>query len=173
MDRLIECTDRSSYFPSLPNLTTPQPDLIDTLAAVLSDMGATGSPLLVVLARRTLVELERIRNLGNLSFITAQACRALRADPDQIINGKSRLQHTAFCRQVAMYFCRKISNASFPTIGEFFNRDHSTIIAACRAIERRMSDPAFAQFMSTFENRITGAALGRAQATASAKNWRL
>ncbi|MGH7948487.1 MAG: chromosomal replication initiator protein DnaA, partial [Candidatus Binataceae bacterium] len=46
------------------------------------------------------------------------------------LKSKKRTQHIAFCRQVAMYLCRKLTESSFPTIGEQFGRDHSTVIHA-------------------------------------------
>jgi chromosomal replication initiator protein len=34
------------------------------------------------------------------------------------LKSKKRTQHIAFCRQVAMYLCRKLTDSSFPTIGD-------------------------------------------------------
>jgi|GEM_PF-2463742 chromosomal replication initiator protein len=56
-----------------------------------------------------------------------------------------RDQHTAFARQLAMYLCRAVTRASFPVIGRFFGRDHSTVMHACKMVEARMaSRPEFA-----------------------------
>jgi chromosomal replication initiator protein len=60
------------------------------------------------------------------------------------LKSKKRTQRIAFCRQVAMYLCRKITGNSFPSIGEHFGRDHSTVIHAFNVIERRVNnDSAF------------------------------
>jgi chromosomal replication initiator protein len=60
------------------------------------------------------------------------------------LKSKKRTQHIAFCRQVAMYLCRKLTDNSFPAIGEAFGRDHSTVIHAYNLIARRISnDSAF------------------------------
>ncbi len=60
------------------------------------------------------------------------------------LKSKRRTQHIAFCRQVAMYLCRKLTESSFPVIGEHFGRDHSTVIHAYNLIARRVaSDAAF------------------------------
>jgi len=60
------------------------------------------------------------------------------------LKSKKRTQHIAFCRQVAMYLCRKLTDSSFPAIGEAFGRDHSTVIHAHNLISRRVaSDSAF------------------------------
>src|SRR6266436_3285388 len=60
------------------------------------------------------------------------------------LKSKKRTQHIAFCRQVAMYLCRKLTESSFPAIGDAFGRDHSTVIHAYNLIARRISnDSAF------------------------------
>ena len=60
------------------------------------------------------------------------------------LKSKKRTQHIAFCRQVAMYLCRKLTSSSFPVIGEAFGRDHSTVIHAFNLIQRRVTnDSAF------------------------------
>ena len=41
-------------------------------------------------------------------------------------------------RQLAMYLCRRLLNASFPHLGELFERDHSTVIHGVASIERRV-----------------------------------
>jgi len=48
---------------------------------------------------------------------------------------KKRVKSIAFPRQVAMYLCRELTNASFPEIGEKFGgKDHTTIMYAHRKI---------------------------------------
>jgi len=43
-----------------------------------------------------------------------------------------------------MYLCRKMTDSSFPAIGEAFGRDHSTVIHAHNLIARRIAnDSAF------------------------------
>jgi chromosomal replication initiator protein len=56
------------------------------------------------------------------------------------LKSKKRTQHVAFCRQVAMYLCRKMTDSSFPTIREHFGRDHSTVIHAFNLIQRRVNN---------------------------------
>ena len=44
-----------------------------------------------------------------------------------------------FPRQIAMYLCRNIANASFPKIGdEFGKRDHTTVMHAVKKIEKEI-----------------------------------
>ncbi|HKD15041.1 MAG TPA: chromosomal replication initiator protein DnaA, partial [Candidatus Angelobacter sp.] len=71
------------------------------------------------------------------------------------LKSKKRTQHVAFCRQVAMYLCRKITSNSFPTIGEHFGRDHSTVIHAFNLIERRVNnDVAFRLLIEKIERGL-------------------
>jgi chromosomal replication initiator protein len=71
------------------------------------------------------------------------------------LKSKKRTQHIAFCRQVAMYLCRKMTDSSFPTIGEHFGRDHSTVIHAFNLIHRRISnDSAFRFSIEKIEREL-------------------
>jgi chromosomal replication initiator protein len=71
------------------------------------------------------------------------------------LKSKKRTQHIAFCRQVAMYLCRKLTDNSFPTIGEHFGRDHSTVIHAYNLIARRVSnDSAFRMSIEKIEREL-------------------
>ncbi len=71
------------------------------------------------------------------------------------LKSKKRTQHIAFCRQVAMYLCRKLTDCSFPVIGENFGRDHSTAIHAYNLIARRISnDSAFRMSIEKIEREL-------------------
>jgi chromosomal replication initiator protein len=71
------------------------------------------------------------------------------------LKSKKRTQHIAFCRQVAMYLCRKLTDCSFPAIGDQFGRDHSTVIHAYNLIARRVSnDSAFRISIEKLEREI-------------------
>jgi chromosomal replication initiator protein len=71
------------------------------------------------------------------------------------LKSKKRVQHIAFCRQVAMHLCRKITDSSFPAIGEAFGRDHSTVIHAHNLIARRIAnDSAFRFSIEKIEREL-------------------
>ena len=71
------------------------------------------------------------------------------------LKSKKRTQHIAFCRQVAMYLCRKMTDSSFPTIGEQFGRDHSTVIHAYNLIAKRVgNDSAFRFSIDKIEREL-------------------
>lgn len=53
-----------------------------------------------------------------------------------LMMGRSRPEHVAFPRQVAMYLCRTILGVTFTQVGEWFGgRDHGTVLHACKRIE--------------------------------------
>ncbi len=55
--------------------------------------------------------------------------------------GSSRSQQIATARQIAMYLCRERTGLSLPKIGQLFgNRDHTTVIYACRKISELMRE---------------------------------
>ncbi len=55
------------------------------------------------------------------------------------LKSPKRQRSIAFPRQVAMYLCRKGLNASFPELGQRFGgKDHTTVLAACRKIEKQI-----------------------------------
>jgi chromosomal replication initiator protein len=55
--------------------------------------------------------------------------------------GKRRYRAIAHPRSVAMYLCRKHVQASFPQLGkDFGGKDHTTVLAACRKIEKAIDN---------------------------------
>ncbi len=66
-----------------------------------------------------------------------------------------RMKQLAHARQVAMYFSRKLTKASFPEIGQRFNKDHSTVIAAVRKVEHsREADPLVRRQLEELEQKL-------------------
>ena len=51
------------------------------------------------------------------------------------LTGKSRAANIAKPRQLAMFISRTLTKHSLPEIGRAFERDHSTVMHACRKIE--------------------------------------
>jgi chromosomal replication initiator protein len=113
------------------------------------------SPMTIEFARQALRDLIRIHE----SKPDIEAIQRTVADFFHIrladLISKRRTQHIAFCRQVAMYLCRKITDSSFPAIGESFRRDHSTVIHAFNLIQRRVTnDSAFRFSIEKIEREL-------------------
>ncbi len=54
------------------------------------------------------------------------------------MRGHSRRQRIAYARQLAMYLMRQITHATYPLIGDFFGRNHSTVMYACESMRVRL-----------------------------------
>ncbi|MGB1048701.1 MAG: chromosomal replication initiator protein DnaA [Rhodothermales bacterium] len=76
-------------------------------------------------------------------------------DTDLLI-GKSRKRPIVDARQVAMHFCKQMTQHSLEAIGRRFGgRDHSTVIHACKAIQARIdTDPRFVEELGHIEQLL-------------------
>lgn len=76
-------------------------------------------------------------------------------DTDLLI-GKSRKRPIVDARQVAMHFCKRMTQHSLEAIGRRFGgRDHSTVIHACKAIQARIdTDPRFVEELGHIEQLL-------------------
>ena len=72
------------------------------------------------------------------------------------LRGQSRRQKYARPRRIAMYLCRKHTQASFPQIGEGFGgKDHSTVITACKKVKQAITaDLAARSEIETLERKL-------------------
>jgi chromosomal replication initiator protein len=129
------------------------------LEGCLTRLGAFASlntlPITIDFAQQALRDLIRTHeskpDIEIIQRIVAEFFHIRLAD----LKSKKRTQHIAFCRQVAMYLCRKITESSFPTIGEHFGRDHSTVIHAFNLIQRRVTnDSAFRFSIEKIEREL-------------------
>jgi len=60
------------------------------------------------------------------------------------MTSKRRPENIAFPRQIAMFLSRQMTESSLNTIGEAFgNRDHGTVLHACRLVKDRMEIDAY------------------------------
>jgi len=75
------------------------------------------------------------------------------------LRAKKRTRSIAVPRQVAMYLCRRYTDASFPTIGERFGgRDHSTVIHATQVVDQRIKDdPTFRATIERLQRMLESA----------------
>ena len=69
----------------------------------------------------------------------------------------SPVRDTYVChpRQVAMYLVREITGASTPIIGRRFRKDHTTVLSALKAVDKRLQiQPWLPGEMDTLRKRI-------------------
>jgi chromosomal replication initiator protein len=131
------------------------------LEGSLTRLGAWASvnrtPITVDLAREVLQNVLKPQRPG-VSFddIAAAVCNQFSLRPTDL-RSKRRSKNVVVPRQLAMYLCRRLLNASFPHIGELFGRDHSTVIHATTVTARRIKeDPAFQAAVERVERTIRG-----------------
>ncbi|GAA5514319.1 chromosomal replication initiator protein DnaA [Deinococcus carri] len=58
--------------------------------------------------------------------------------PPEVIRGAGRARDVVVPRQVAMYLIRELTEHSLPEIGQFFGRDHSTVMHAVSKVTEQM-----------------------------------
>jgi chromosomal replication initiator protein len=68
-----------------------------------------------------------------------------------------RWRRVAWPRQVAMYLTRELTHHSLPMIGHHFGeRDHTTVLHAIRAVQRRMvADPLYAADVTALRQALS------------------
>lgn len=97
-----------------------------------------GSPLSVSIAQDALGSLMEIQSrqitLTNIQKVVTTYYGLKTAD----LMGKSRAANIAKPRQLAMYVARLLTQHSLPEIGRAFERDHSTVMHACRKVETEL-----------------------------------
>ncbi len=122
------------------NLTHQSIDL-DLARYVLSDLTAN--------AANAPVDAERVIETTSEMF---------GFERDHLI-GPSRKRPLVEARQVAMYVTRDLTDLSYPDIGRAFgDRDHTTVMHACRKIEDRMGDrQQIFDKVTSLTQRLTGA----------------
>ena len=69
-----------------------------------------------------------------MEMIERIVCTHFKVTSDDIRSTK-RSNDIAYPRQIAMFLCHELTEVSWPTIGGFFNRDHSTVIHAHKKIQ--------------------------------------
>ncbi|KUG02569.1 chromosomal replication initiator protein dnaa [hydrocarbon metagenome] len=73
-----------------------------------------------------------------IEFIQKEVSGYYGLDIRELIS-KKRNKHISYPRQIAMYLCRKFTDASYPQIGEQFGgRDHTTVMHANDKIEKEL-----------------------------------
>lgn len=78
--------------------------------------------------------------LQPLARIQATVALSYDITPKMIVS-PYRWRKAAWPRQVAMYLARKLTEHSYPSIGRHFgDRDHTTVIHAVKAVEKRMAE---------------------------------
>lgn len=69
------------------------------------------------------------------------------------LHSSRRSQALVLPRQCAMWLCRKLCQASYPELGKFFQRQHSSVLHAVRKLQTRLDqEPALRQRLARLES---------------------
>lgn len=77
--------------------------------------------------------------------------------PKEDLLGTRRTREIAQARHITIYMIRKVTEMSLPNIGRLFGRDHTTIMASCEAVEKRLrTDATLASDINTMLKEVAG-----------------
>ncbi len=103
----------------------------------------------------TLITGTQIIEKPNMERIKQVICKAYNLDEGVLLN-KGRKKEIALPRQVLMYLAKKLTDLSFPAIGEMLKRNHTTIMHGCKAVEEMLEkDQEFKAFVEQLEQKIS------------------
>ncbi len=100
-------------------------------------------------------QIKESRNELSISTVRKAVCDYYNLTKQQITSA-NRTKSISNARQIAMYLCRKLLDATYDDIGrEFGGRDHSTVMSSCEAVERKIkTDPLYLKAINEIEARI-------------------
>ena len=130
-------------------------ELEGALIRVAAFASLTGQPITVDLARKILRDSMRSRKV-----VTVEEIQRFVADRFHIktsdMKSKKRTRTIVQPRQMTMYLCRELTPLSYPEIGRSFGgKDHTTVMHACRQIEKRLElDPDFKQLVESITRKL-------------------
>lgn len=92
----------------------------------------------------------------NIDIIQKEVARFFNIKISDLKNAR-RHKLISYPRQIAMYLSRKMTSSSFPEIGQRFGgKDHTTVISACKKIEKLLnSDASLRSTLDTIEKQLS------------------
>jgi chromosomal replication initiator protein len=122
-------------------------ELEGALIRLVAYATVTGKPLDMALAAEALKDIlppPRPKKI-TIEMIQKEVCAYYKLEMSELLS-KKRNKQVVFPRQIAMYLCRKLTDASYPQIGDQFGgRDHTTVIHATEKMEKEIkADPELA-----------------------------
>jgi len=125
------------------NLGSNIRELEGALTRLRAYSSLTGQEINISMANEILKDLiqyrQKIISIENIQKCVANFYNLKISD----LKSNKKLKAYTLPRQIAMYLCRNLTKASFPEIGnKFGGKDHSTVIHACRQIEKKIQQDA-------------------------------
>ena len=100
-------------------------------------------------------QIKENRNELTISTVRKAVCDYYNLTKQQITSA-NRTKNISNARQIAMYLCRKLLDATYDDIGrEFGGRDHSTVMSSIASVEKKIkTDPLYLKAINEIEARI-------------------
>ena len=137
-------------------------DLEGALIRLLAFASLKRQDINMILAKQVILDI-----MGTTAFqkITIEhvlkiVSKEMRVTERQLI-GKTRTMEIAIARQTAMYLSRELTSSSLVNIGLYFGgRDHSTVIHACKTIEKKINtNPELKRTITKLKKELGGPTL--------------
>jgi chromosomal replication initiator protein len=138
----LSCPDDVAMFLA-SSIKSNVRELEGSLIRINAFASLTGAAVSLDLAREVLGNIIRDRDhlcsIESIQKVVADYYHLHIAD----LKSPRRMKTLAYPRQIAMYLCKKHVHSSFPEIGgKFGGKDHTTVMHACRKIERLLETDA-------------------------------
>jgi chromosomal replication initiator protein len=139
------------------NISSNIRELEGTLTTMLARSSLNHIDITLGLAKSVLMDMKGVKKDRIISIDTVQkvVTRYYKVSENEII-GKGRRKEVALARQVMMYLCREMCNASLKTIGlRLGGRDHTTVMYGVREIAKRTrTDESFKKEVALITQQI-------------------
>jgi chromosomal replication initiator protein len=130
-------------------------DLVAGLNQVIAHATLLRRPITPELVATALSDVEisaPVHTLEQILELVASAYGLSRAD----LSRRSRERRLARPRQIAMYLCRRYTDASLAEIGRALGRDHTSVLHATRSVEARIAErPQLRYELEALARRVT------------------
>ena len=132
-------------------------ELEGALVRVGAYSSLTGQPIAMEMAKNVLRDVigdkKKVIAMDDIQEAVATRFHVKIAE----LKSRRRSKTLVYPRQIAMYLCRELTDASFPEIGrQFGGKDHTTIIHACKQITKaKEADTALTASLESLKSQIT------------------
>lgn len=138
------------------HITSNIRELEGCLIKLMAEQCLSNKELNVELARKIIRELSVNKKVAvSIEHIVKTVSDSLGIGENKL-REKNRKKEVALARQIAMYFCKKLTNNTLKTIGlHFGGKDHSTVVHAINSIEEFIKkDPKFKETIDVISQKI-------------------
>ncbi|WP_034985787.1 chromosomal replication initiator protein DnaA [Bergeyella zoohelcum] len=133
-------------------------DLIGAINSVIAYSTVYKSDLTLDLLKETISKIsDNKKKEIDIPYIQEIVCSYFNIDRDLLLS-KSRKREVALPRQLAMYFAKELTDATFSKIGEEMGgKDHTTVMHACKTIrDVSKTDKELKRFMKDLTEKLKG-----------------